>query len=292
MNYASTGSHHNGPPHELLYALLGRRLDLAPPIVQLARERGYALQSLETAETDDLELLNRRLTAQPVRFTLGRCWQTATPLIDGTSIETVFTPPILLFHPEGLNEAIYERLRQAGVTAVIESNRPARVVAETIARLAHSRFWLRHRLGRVDVARTIHAMASLEHACCLTIACPHVRPLMRRPWASMVPCTGTDACEGWLGRVYLLEGHVLSAETPSARGLAALGELLRVRSGYILQQNTFLWPRTVDVGMSLELALLQAEMSSAHRSLGIPTLLEALSDKRTRPLSLNGPETP
>lgn len=252
---------------EVVYASAGHREMVSASVIALARNEGLELTPI--AHSMSLEELNHRLGKRPVSFIVGASSPSRMSLVDCTAIMAVHAPPLVLFHHGAVSPELTEKMRQAGVTAVVRHDEGPEVLVGLASRLARSWAWVRITLGRIDVAGAIQRMASIGDDICLTLGCPHVTPLLQDPWKALRPCRGDHRCHGWFGRVYLRGGTISGAETPAARGLAALSELMELRRGQVMCQEVFLRPAESNIDLPIEAALLHAATMTDHRHAGI-----------------------
>lgn len=252
---------------EVVYASAGHREMVSPTAIALARNEG--LELTPTVHSMGLQELNHLLQGRPVSFIVGASSPSRMSLVDCTAIMAVYAPPLVLFHHETVSPELIEKMRQAGVTAVLRHDDDPEAFVGLASRLARSWAWLRIALGRIDVAGAIQRMAGIGDDICLIVGCPHVTPLFQEPWKALRPCRGNHRCGGWFGRVYLRGGMISAAETPAARGLGALSELMELGQGQVLCQEVFLRPAEANIDLPIEAALLHAATMTDHRHAGI-----------------------
>jgi len=273
---------------EVSFATIGYRDLVLPDVIELARGSGFALKREDAPRT--LPALNQLLKRRPISFVVASAAPDRMSLVDSTAITAVHVPPMILVHRDPMPPDVQEKMRRAGVAALCQEGSPPEVMAALVGRLARSWSWVRVPLGHIDVAGAIQSVAELEQELCVSVACPHVSPLMSEPWTSLRPCTAQpDAqgpqvgangrpkaggsrhnCRGWFGRIYIQSGSIVFAETPQEQGIAALATMLELKSGQVCCQDVLLRPPAANVGMRLDAALLEAASRSDHRSAGIP----------------------
>jgi len=252
---------------EVMFAAVGHREIVSASMFQAANDHGIGLRQSEP--TSSLRELNRLLSCRPISFIVGASAPDGMSLVDCTAITAVHFPPLVLFHEGCMDECLAEKMRRAGVTAILPRNASPEVFAGVAARLARSWGWVRVPLGRVDVPSAIQRVSGLGDELCLTVACPHVKPVTHEPWRALTPCQHGHHCGGWFGRIYLRDGNIVAAETPTETGIAALATMMQMHEGQLVCHEVFLRPAADNVGLPICAALLHAAAFCDHRNAGI-----------------------
>lgn len=283
-NMLSSGDRYPNPQAhtEILFAEVGAMGLLSQPVFDLTNSSGFALKRVEVPT--NFTSLNQLLHRRPVSFLLGRAAPDTISLVDSTSILSSYFPPLVLMHDGPMAPGREEKMRRAGVAALVNQRGAPEVLAELVERLSRSWSWVRIPLGRIDVASAIQSLSDMEDELCLSVACPHAMPLSSDAWPASRACRGDKRCTGWYGRLYIRNGTVTWAETPQEKGIAAVATILGLETGQVLCHEVFLRPEGENVGMRVHSALLEAAAHLDHRSAGIPLPNEVKAD--TAPSSL------
>lgn len=273
--YSNTQAH-----TEVLFAEVGGSGLVSPQVFDLANTSGFALRRVDVPT--NFTALNQLLHRRPVSFLVGRASPDAISLVDSTSILSGYFPPLILVHEGPLAANREDKMRRAGVSALVDHRAAPEVLAELVERLSRSWSWVRIPLGRIDVASAIQSLSDMEDELCLTVSCPHMMPLSSDAWPALKACRGDKKCQGWYGRLYIRNGKVTWAETPQEKGVAALATILGLQSGQVLCHEVFLRPVGENVGMRVHSALLEAAAHLDHRSAGIPIPAESTPESASR----------
>lgn len=249
-------------PHtEVVFVALGSCSLISDDVIAAAASAGFALfpieRPLQLAELNEL-LMHR----SSISLIVGDADRGRLSLVNASAIAAAHFPPLMLALHEPAPPSQREAYRRAGVMALVDPGASPQTIVRHIEQLGRSWSWTHYRLGRIDAATAIQALASLEEPCCLTVACPHVKPLLSEPWSGLQPCSKNSNCKGWYGRLYLRDGRVQSAETPHETGIPALRRMLELDEGQLIQNEVTLWPPTANVDLPMDMALLQAAAKS------------------------------
>jgi hypothetical protein len=139
-------------------------------------------------------------------------------------IRAVSHPSVLLWHEGALDEATSERLRVAGVSAVVNSMNLVDVFEGLTGKGA-----LTSRLDQIPLDNMLQTIEQRPGEHLVIVECPHWQGLSGYPWSrtSTRFCHGDpdsdSGCQGWFGRIYIKRGGLYHAETPSREGIRAPG---------------------------------------------------------------------
>ncbi|MCH9682111.1 MAG: hypothetical protein K0V04_11805 [Deltaproteobacteria bacterium] len=187
---------------------------------------------------------------------------------------SILWPPVLAVADRRLDVDEQQMLRRMGVAGVLRSTSPTKDVTSVLRRVVDSDGWLRMPLRRMDLANVLQNTASSGEGM-LTVACPHARSVapFGRPNDGVPRCGGgadVGACDGWHGRIYSHRDKLIYAETPTARGIEALAQMLALDEGQAMAHELFLRPNRVNVGMSVTQALIESARFTDDRARQAP----------------------
>jgi len=181
----------------------------------------------------------------------------ADPWLAGGSLSALFPLQSLLFPPLAaltrrvLTAEELDSLRTQGVAHVFDLPLRADRDVPVLQLLSRSHSWMTSSLDRMPLPDVLQTMAAHSQSGMLLVTAPSMPSLSAKVWSRLdevSPC----------GRLYVREGRLIFAETPSSSGPDALAAMLRIQSGVIRMHEVFLSPATENIKGSLQSNLIHA----------------------------------
>ncbi len=172
--------------------------------------------------------------------------------VDGLSLSTtlpirsVVAPPLLVVVDGEVDSDTRERLRLAGAAHVCQY--PLRVDrdAAAIDGLRRSPSWFLTPIQQMGVTGVAELMATHGLSGMIGVACECVAMFSDQDWKREGPFRCIDSsqqeCVGFYGRLYIRDGQLIHAESPTHFGKQAVAQMERVQRGTIRVQEMFIPP--------------------------------------------------
>ncbi len=173
------------------------------------------------------------------------------PLSAALPAQTVLFPPLVAVVGRTPTTDERDLFRIQGVAHILE--RPLNIDRDTgvFEVLARSRSWMTASLERMPLPDVLQTMAAHRQSGMLTITAHGMPGLSSTPWS------GLDK-QFLCGRLYVIEGRLVHAETSSLVSVKALAAMLRMDAGLIRVHEVFLSPSTPNMKGSLHSNLIEA----------------------------------
>jgi hypothetical protein len=165
------------------------------------------------------------------------------------AVECVLFPPLLALVETAPTVEQYEALRVKGVAHILHVPLSLERDTNVFANMENSPSWTSASLERMPLPDVLQSMAMHRQSGMLTIMTD------RTPVFSPVPF---HKIESACGRLYMIEGRLLHAETPKHQGIAALAEMITIKGGYVRIHEAFLAPSHPTLDGALHANLLDA----------------------------------
>ncbi|HLM71562.1 MAG TPA: DUF4388 domain-containing protein, partial [Polyangiaceae bacterium] len=170
------------------------------------------------------------------------------PLSPALELRSVLFPPLVVLVDRAPSLAEQEALRIQGVAFILLQPPELERDAKTLRMLARSSSWLSAKIERMPLPDVLQTMAVHNQSGMVSIACKHMRFHSTLPWKhNQKLCRARSGsnreCPGWYGRLYVRDGMLIHAETPSADGVPALAQLLRATAGSVRIHEVFILPQ-------------------------------------------------
>jgi hypothetical protein len=198
--------------------------------------------------------------ARRCSFTVAHLKTGVNELSSLLPVRSVQSPPLVVIADWKTTPAEREQLRLAGAAQVLEwpladSGRAIRAFADANASFKVSQEFM-------VVTDVLQTMATRKRSGLVTVSCPHHIDFGVDEWTNGAACEGSDepACAGWYGRLYLVEGALVHAETPTNAGVAALAQMIDLGHSTLRIQSVFVEPPQPNLSGPLENCILNAAL--------------------------------
>lgn len=217
----------------------------------------------------DASALLKRETLSLVVAQLPRAADAGGTLSAQVAVRCVRHLPVVLVVGNSPSEAETERLRMQGVSHIVIGGAGEVSSDSRVAKILRHGSW---QMGQLQpgLTRTLLQQLSARKASALvTIGCPHGEILSIYPWqnSTLFYCSDDPSaqCKGWYGRVYLVNGNVVYAETPKSRGVHALADMLTLNGGTVALHSVWLPPPERNLEVAADVALKEADALAKQR---------------------------
>lgn len=204
------------------------------------------------------------------------------PLSPSLDIRSVLFPPLVVLVDRAPSLAEQEAFRLQGAAYILLQPSDLERDAKAIRALARSSSWLSAKIERMPLPDVLQTMAVHNQSGMVSIACKHMRFHSNLPWNhGQKLCRARSGlnreCAGWYGRLYVDDGLLVHAETPTADGVPALAQLLRATSGSVRIHEVFILPLEPNITGSMHSNLLNAAWVADEDARNAPPSIPAPS---------------
>ncbi|NUQ73637.1 MAG: hypothetical protein HUU21_08795 [Polyangiaceae bacterium] len=204
------------------------------------------------------------------------------PLSPSLDIRSVLFPPLVVLVDREPSSAEREELRIQGAAYILRGPPDLGRDATTIRALARSSSWMSAKIERMPLPDVLQTMAVHNQSGMVSIACKHMRCHSNFSWKQgQKLCRARSGlnreCPGWYGRLYVSDGMLIHAETPTAEGVPALAQLLRASFGSVRIHEVFIPPEQPNITGSMHSNLLNAAWVADEDARNAPPSIPAPS---------------
>lgn len=222
--------------------------------------------------------------------------QALSPALD---LRSVLFPPLVVLVDRAPTPTEQEALRIQGAAFILLDPPDTPRDAEPLRALARSSSWLSAKMDRMPLPDVLQTMAVHNQSGMVSIACKHTRFHSALPWEhNQKLCRARSGsnreCPGWYGRLYVRDGMLIHAETPTAEGVPALAQLLRASAGSVRIHEVFILPGEPNITGSMHSNLLNAAWVADEDARTAPPSIPVSSvpgQRGTHPPSAGSPST-
>jgi Domain of unknown function (DUF4388) len=182
-------------------------------------------------------------------------------------IRNVLFPPLVVMVDHAVTADERERLRLQGAAYIVERPLSNSDDAAVLRQLVHSGSWFKGTTDRIVVTDVLQMLAADRKSGMLTVGCAHGQDFHTFPWHHTRQCSGSERndCQGWYGRLHVIDGQLIHAETPSAEGIVALADMIEIVSGTLRIHDIFLEPSAPNLPGSIPSSILNAVLLADDR---------------------------
>lgn len=221
---------------------LGEDIGLAQELGPFFRERGLDVSVTVADERSSPATADLALAYFPDPAGAGGV------LCAATSLRTLVWPPLVAIVARNPSRGDLERMRRQGVVHVCREIDGT--FGNVVKRLVDPSSCGRWKLAAGLLADALTSAERTGASGMLCVCCPHWAGASSYPWenSSLFYCGEGEGgkCSGWAGRIYLVGGVIMLAETPQARGIHALHQMLQLREGTVMRYPFYLSPDTTE----------------------------------------------
>ena len=184
------------------------------------------------------------------------------------SLESVHWPPLVVLARSPLTVGRVEALRRQGCSALLSVGDDAGRSRRVLDALARSPQWFSADLRRAPLADLLQMWNSDRRSGLVWVGCPHVPSFSMHPWwTAGSACTRDPAtCQGWAVRLWLQEGQLVFAESPTHRGIEALSQCLSLEEGSVRVHEVYIKPRSHNLHGTMPQLLIGAAALADERA--------------------------